>query len=102
LPDTEQDITQAVGFTPDGRTLIAARATGIIQLWDIAERRRIATLGSDAESYGMAISSNGRFVASGGADAMVRVWDRSASLRTGVGKGLKPHPGAAPLLGTTD
>jgi len=78
MPDTEDHFTQGVGFSRDGRTLITARATGIIQHRDLAGRRRIAMLESNTESHCAAISGDARFVASGGSDAVVRVWDLDA------------------------
>jgi WD40 repeat protein len=86
MPGTQYDFTQGVSFSRDGRTLIAARATGIIQLWDIAERRRIAMLRAESDTTCTAFSRDGRYVASGGTDAMVRVWDLTPALTPGRGE----------------
>jgi WD40 repeat protein len=45
-------------------------------------RRRI-----DSDNNHVAITPNGRLVASGGADATVKVWNLSASFTAGLSKG---------------
>jgi WD40 repeat protein len=80
MPGTEHDVIQGVAFSGDGRTLISARAMGIIQLWDIAERRLITALRADSDLACVAFTSDGRFLAAGSTDATVRVWDLAASL----------------------
>jgi WD40 repeat protein len=84
MPGTPHDAIQGVSFSGDGRTLIAARATGTIRFWDIADRRRIITLRVDSELDCVAFTSDGRFMAAGGADATVRVWDLAPSLTQGL------------------
>jgi hypothetical protein len=71
MPGTEHDVTQGVSFSGDGRTLIAATAAGVIQLWDVAERRRITALRASSELECVAFTADGRFVAGGGADAVL-------------------------------
>jgi WD40 repeat protein len=91
---TDHGSIKAAGFAPDGQTLIAARGGGIIQLWDITAGHERARLRIASENNRLAFTSDGRFVASGGSDAMVRVWDLTSSLMTGVNEGLKPQPDA--------
>jgi WD40 repeat protein len=80
IPGTEDDFTQGVSFSGDGRSLIAVRASGTIQIWDVASGRQRATVPVDSDSSCVAFSPDGRFVASGGGDATVRVWDLAPSL----------------------
>jgi WD40 repeat protein len=65
--------------------LIAANSTGIIQLWDVAERRRITALRAGSELACVAFTPDGRFVAAGGTDAVLRVWDLAPPPTTGLG-----------------
>jgi len=74
-----------VSFSGDGRMLIAANSTGIIQLWDVAERRRMTALRAGSELVCVAFTPDGRFVAAGGADAVLRVWDLAPPPATGLG-----------------
>jgi WD40 repeat protein len=85
MPGTEHDCTPGVSFSGDGRTLVAATTAGIIHLWDVVERRRIAALRTGAELECVAFTSDGRFVAAGGSDGVVRVWYLAPSLAAGLG-----------------
>src|SRR5262249_49573249 len=99
---TEDNFIKAAGFALDGRTLIVARRGGIVQLWDLAAGHETERWRIHSDNHRVALSSDGRFVASGGSDAMVRVWDLTSSLTTGVSKELKPHPGTTLRSGTND
>ena len=72
---TAREFILAIGFAPDGRTLIAAMRDGIVQLWDVAAGREAARRRIHPGSHRVALSADGRFVASGDTDAMLRVWD---------------------------
>jgi WD40 repeat protein len=66
----------ALDFSPDGRTLIVARTSGLIQLWNLTDWREQATIKEHPEIENCAaISPDGRFVARGGSDGIVRAWD---------------------------
>src|SRR5262249_37949493 len=67
------DFIKAAGFAPDGRTLIVARRGGVIQHWDVAAGQETARRQIHLDTNRVALSSDGRLVASGGIDALVRV-----------------------------
>ena len=78
LPTDHQYII-ALEFSADGRRLIAVRPKGVIQLWNLDDRRGLATIkGRSDFDYCAAISPNRRFVARVGEDGIVRVWDLDA------------------------
>jgi WD40 repeat protein len=77
LPGTQSNFTQAVFFSGDGRTLISASSTGIIQSWDIAQRREIASRWTNSDARWRVFSRDGRFATCWDIDATVRVWDGS-------------------------
>jgi len=63
------------GFSPDGRLLAVANSTGGIRLWDFAARRfRPAGTGHADGVTALALSLDGRTVATGGRDGVARVW----------------------------
>lgn len=67
---------RAMSFSPDGSTLALAGADRRIRIWDLEQRRVIATLdGHTAEIYALAFSPDGQRLASGGLDRLIRLWD---------------------------
>ena len=66
----------SVAWTPDGRRLIVADATGSIGIWDVASARREATLSGHTASVGfLSVSPDGTRLASSSEDGSVRLWD---------------------------
>jgi WD40 repeat protein len=68
----------AVAFSPDGRVVALASATGI-HLWDIESRKKLTDLrGQPSRANGLAFSPNGRFLAAAGSDGTVTIWTTTA------------------------
>lgn len=64
-------------FTRDSRRLITASLTNLVTIWDVASAtpiEQIPALGSN--NYSVALSPDERWVAVGGFDGSLRVWDR--------------------------
>jgi WD40 repeat protein len=81
-----------IAFSPDGQWLFSADAGGRILRWSIADQVFESPLvGGGGQVYGLACSGDGRSLAAGSADGVVRVWDLadlSAAPRT-----LRGHDG---------
>jgi len=68
-----------VGFSPDGSRVVSGSKDGLIQIWDAAGLRLVATLpGHTGEVTSAAFSPDGRTLASASADGTVRFWDLGA------------------------
>jgi WD40 repeat protein len=64
-------------FSPDGKRLAAAYGgdEGALKLWDPASGKELLALGGKESTTCLAISPNGKWIASGGFDETVKVWD---------------------------
>lgn len=97
---TQQDLIESVAFAPDGQTLISGgrevvhkaggetKVLGSILVWDVttgALRRKLGGHASMVNS--VALSADGKYIASGGTDKMVKLWDAAsgALVRTYAG-----------------
>ena len=65
-----------LAFTPDGTTCAIAEQGGRIALWDVANDRRLATLGEHPDFVGeLVFAPDGQTLATSGHDRRVRIWD---------------------------
>jgi WD40 repeat protein len=63
-------------FSVDGLRLYSSSGDQTIRIWDVGERRCLATLrGSNHEVYGLAVSPDGTTLASACKDGVVAFWD---------------------------
>lgn len=76
-------LVQAVGISPDHRTLAVAASDGTLRLWNVATPGRPFSLGPALKNdpgsplYAVAFSPNGQLVAAAGAAETVQVWNVS-------------------------
>jgi WD40 repeat protein len=69
------DGIMAVAWSPDGATLAAACADGVLRLWDVDNNTLVQSLYGHTDIItGLAFSSDGRLLASGSVDGTVRLW----------------------------
>jgi len=85
----------SITFTPDGASLAMLNGE-VVRLRDITSGRIVGTiLVQGASFYSLAISPDGRILAAGDRDNMVRLWDPSQTYRTGQ----ETYPVAVDLVG---
>ncbi len=65
-----------MSFSPDGATLASGYYDGAVRLWDVASRKRIATLeGHTDQVTSVSFSPDGTTLVSGSYDGAIRLWD---------------------------
>jgi WD40 repeat protein len=74
-----------------GSNIVAGSRDGTVRLWDAHGQPRGTTVGNTGEVEAVAVSPDGRRIASAGADETIRVWDAAS------GRAV-----AAPVTGHTD
>jgi WD40 repeat protein len=75
----------ALAFAPDGSRLVSGSEAGVMMVWNPANGARLtATRAHTGAIAGVAVSPNGKGIATAGADNVVRVWNMQtfASIRS--------------------
>ena len=72
------DRVNSVVFSPDGTHLVSGSYDGTVRVWDVATGDEIDRLNHESQVNSVAVSSNGRFVASAGVTAL-RLWEVAAT-----------------------
>jgi len=79
--DTPSD---AVAFSPDGKTLATGGSLDSVRLWDVATHREVATLSGHTEAVqSLVFSPDGKTLASAADDATARLWDVATGRQIG-------------------
>jgi WD40 repeat protein len=69
-------LTNRAVFSADGKRLITIGDVHTVKIWDASSGRLIDTLfGHTGDVYAVAVSRDGKWLASGAQDATVRLWD---------------------------
>ena len=77
-------LSDALAFTPDGRTLISGEGNGSIVLFDVSTASVRATLrGHQSSVRALGVSSDGRRLVSAGMDLTGLIWDLSGAIERG-------------------
>jgi WD40 repeat protein len=71
-----------LGFSPDGRVLVARSADRSVRLWDVEAAKELGRFkGHDGAIETVAVSTDGKTVASGSADTTVLLWDAASLMK---------------------
>ena len=84
-----EDVAWTMAFSPDGRTIAVGLGQGVehppvneAQLWDVKSGALVARIPHERQVKAVAFSHDARWLATGGADSLVRVWDLQAASAT--------------------
>ena len=76
---------RSVAFSPDGTTLATGTADGMLQLWHVATKTKLTTLGEpDYIVDAVAFSPDGTTLAAGMGDGTVTLWDVATKTHTAI------------------
>jgi WD40 repeat protein len=88
-------MVRAVAFTPSQGLLVTAGMKQPIRVWDAADGRLLKELDDGpVGTLSMSLSQDGRFMASGGMDLLVKVWSLPSGERMGAIPGHQGMPTA--------
>jgi transcription initiation factor TFIID subunit 5 len=95
---------RALAVSPDGRMLASAGADSVINLWDLAQGTKIASLHGHTVGQrvcSLDFSQGSSVLASGGADDTVRLWDVSKGGWSSTARSTKETVGTKVKVGST-
>jgi WD40 repeat protein len=69
-----------INFSPDGKTIAAAKADGAIELWDTSGQLLGSFKAHESRVNSVSFSPDGQILASAGLDETVKLWSRSGQL----------------------
>ncbi len=73
--DEPPDVVHAVAVSPDGKLLAAAGAYNAVHVWNLAEKKLVATVeGHGGWVLSVAFDPAGKFLATGSLDKTMRIW----------------------------
>eukprot|EP00913_Durusdinium_trenchii_P008989 g8455.t1 len=81
LLEGHTDALRKVLFTPDGKQLISSGDDGMVRIWDVEKGALLRTINSGLHVYSVAISSDGKILATGSANwktkenRPIAIWD---------------------------
>lgn len=67
------ELTNILGYSPDGQRLVARNAEGLVRLWDLMRGEKLNVLGVAIRA--IAFDNAGKRLATAGDDQVVRIWD---------------------------
>jgi RNA polymerase sigma factor (sigma-70 family) len=80
LGEYKTEIKRAM-FSPDGRTLAAGGADGVIRLLEPTSGKEIRTLPGKSAIHSLAFSPDGKALAAGGQDGILHLWELARAKR---------------------
>lgn len=92
---------QVIEFSPDGRTVYSACGVPkrFVRAWSVADGRELRRFGGESMIGAIAVSPDGRLLATGEDANLVRLWDRTTGqeVRRLVADGVEPNVRVAAL-----
>lgn len=104
----QPDIAVCLTFTPDGKRLITGDASGMLRIFEKATDQRVPTFKvgwaahKDGPVWTAAASPNGKLLASGGRDKLLKLWDIAKAKPTAVASLAGHDDGVRSLAFTPD